>query len=85
MEKYELINDTEKNQYYFEINTDKAIIFYEIKQNEIYFNYVSVPSSLSGKGVGTDLVLQAKKDAESQGFKVIPICGFARYVLINAD
>ncbi len=80
---YQLINDTEKNQYIFKVEGEEARIFYEVKGDKIYFNYVAVPFSLSGKGVGTQLVLAAKIDAEFNNLTVVPVCGFAKFVLQN--
>jgi len=44
-------------------------------------DHVEVPSSLGGRGLGTDLVGALVEKARADGFKLIPVCGFARHQL----
>lgn len=44
-------------------------------------DYVGVPSSLGGRGLGTELVGTLVKRARKQNFRIQPICGFARQKL----
>ena len=44
----------------------------------IIIDHTSVPATLRGRGVGEALVLRAVADARREGFKIIPLCPFAK-------
>src|SRR4029079_11835209 len=44
----------------------------------IIIDHTAVPDALRGRGVGQALVLRAVEDARREGFKIIPLCPFAK-------
>jgi len=44
----------------------------------IIIDHTGVPDALRGRGVGQALVLRAVEDARREGFRIIPLCPFAR-------
>lgn len=44
----------------------------------IIIDHTEVPDALRGRGAGQALVLRAVEDARRDGFKIIPLCPFAR-------
>jgi predicted GNAT family acetyltransferase len=44
----------------------------------IIIDHTSVPDALRGRGVGQALVRRAVDDARRDGFKIIPLCPFAK-------
>jgi hypothetical protein len=44
----------------------------------IIIDHTEVPDALRGRGVGQALVLRAVEDARREGFRIIPLCPFAR-------
>lgn len=44
----------------------------------IIIDHTAVPDALRGRGVGQVLVLRAVEDARREGFKIIPLCPFAK-------
>ena len=44
----------------------------------IIIDHTGVPSELGGRGVGQALVLRAIEDARTEGFRIIPLCPFAK-------
>jgi predicted GNAT family acetyltransferase len=44
----------------------------------IIIDHTSVPDTLRGRGVGQALVRRAVDDARRDGFKIIPLCPFAK-------
>lgn len=44
-------------------------------------DHVEVPQALGGRGLGTALVGALVEKARADGFKLIPVCGFARHQL----
>ncbi|MEM7766904.1 MAG: GNAT family N-acetyltransferase [Pseudomonadota bacterium] len=49
--------------------------------SRIIIDHTAVPDALRGQGVGEALVRQAVEDARSEGFKIIPLCPFAKAIL----
>ncbi len=47
----------------------------------IIIDHTGVPRELGGRGVGKALVFRAVEDARKEGFKIIPLCPFAKAVL----
>lgn len=47
----------------------------------IIIDHTEVPAALKGRGVGKALVKAAVEDARKEGFKIIPLCPFAKAVL----
>ena len=47
----------------------------------IIIDHTGVPEALKGRGVGKRLVEAAVKDARAEGFKIIPLCPFAKATL----
>ncbi|MEM9571628.1 MAG: GNAT family N-acetyltransferase [Pseudomonadota bacterium] len=47
----------------------------------IIIDHTGVPEALKGQGVGRKLVEAAVKDARAEGFKIIPLCPFAKATL----
>ncbi|MEL6752832.1 MAG: GNAT family N-acetyltransferase, partial [Pseudomonadota bacterium] len=44
-------------------------------------DHVEVPAALGGRGLGTALVGALVEKARAEGFKLLPVCGFARHQL----
>jgi predicted GNAT family acetyltransferase len=44
----------------------------------IIIDHTSVPDALRGRGVGQALVLRAVEDARREGFRILPLCPFAK-------
>ena len=63
-------------------NGDEAEMTYSrAGTNRIIIDHTGVPDSMRGLGVGKKLVEAAVKDARSEGFKIIPLCPFAKATL----
>lgn len=87
MENYELINNTDGNQYEFHVGKYLAKIEY-IKTNngEIYLTHTEVPVALEGQGIGSRLVEKVLEDIEKNGLRLIPLCPFvAGYIKKHPD
>lgn len=44
----------------------------------IIIDHTSVPDALRGRGVGQALVLRAVEEARRDGFRILPLCPFAK-------
>lgn len=44
----------------------------------VIIDHTEVPEALRGRGVGQALALRAVEDARRDGFRIIPLCPFAR-------
>jgi predicted GNAT family acetyltransferase len=87
MEDYELIDNTDANQYEFHVGKHLAKIEY-IKTNngEIYLTHTEVPVALEGQGIGSQLAGKVLADIEQKGLRLIPLCPFvAGYIKKHPD
>lgn len=50
-------------------------------ETRIIIDHTAVPDALRGKSVGLALVKAAVDDARKEGFKIIPLCPFAKATL----
>ena len=49
-----------------------------LREGVMRVDVVEVPRSLNGRGLGTRLVGALVEKARVDGFKLVPVCGFAR-------
>lgn len=87
MENYELIDNTDENQYEFHVGKYIPKIEY-IKTNngEIYLTHTEVPVALEGQGIGSQLAEKVLADIEKQGLRLVPLCPFiAGYIKKHQD
>lgn len=69
-------------RYTVTVNGDEAEMTYSrAGKSRIIIDHTGVPDSMRGLGVGKQLVEAAVKDARTEGFKIIPLCPFAKATL----
>jgi uncharacterized protein len=72
----EVINNEEKNRFELEVDGHLAIIEYQEKDGNIALTSTQVPDTLSGRGIGKELVSQVVAQIEKTDLKIIPVCSF---------
>jgi predicted GNAT family acetyltransferase len=67
----------------YELNVDGATAFANYRRDGgvLSVTHTEVPSSLRERGIGSRLVVALMQEARARGFKVRPLCGFARRVI----
>ena len=81
MEKHTLHINEAESQFEFQIGDQTALIEFAIEGDKIYLTHTEVPESLSGKGVGSELVKQTLQHIKKQNLTVMPLCSFvAKYI-----
>lgn len=82
MERYIMTDNKSQSRYEYEVDGSFPHIEYKISaQDVIYLTHTRIPGPLQNKGIGSALVLDALKDIESRGMRLVPLCGFvAGYV-----
>ena len=69
-------------RYLVQIKGDEAEMTYSrAGTTRIIIDHTGVPDSMRGLGVGKKMVEAAVKDARAEGFKIIPLCPFAKATL----
>ena len=69
-------------RYVIVIKGDEAEMTYSrAGATRIIIDHTGVPDSMRGLGIGKLLVEAAVKDGRSEGFKIIPLCPFAKATL----
>ena len=56
-----------------------------IQPEHMSVDYVMVNPLLRGKGIGNKVILALAAEARKEGFKMTPICGFARIVFMRDE
>lgn len=83
---YQLIDNTEKNQYEFHVNGFIPKIQYRKTGNKIYLTHTEVPVELQGKGIGNLLIKEVLEDIKQKELKLVPICPFvAAYIKRHSE
>lgn len=87
MEEYTLIDNSEKNQFEFQIGKlTPKIEYVKSDDGEIYFMHTIVPFGLQGKGIGSQLTKKALANVKQQGLRLIPMCPFtANYIMKHPE
>lgn len=71
-------------RYELDIAGEVAFIEYILVKDKIYLTHTEVPKSLSGKGIGSQIVYQALNDVEERKLTLIPLCPYvALYIQRN--
>jgi predicted GNAT family acetyltransferase len=72
----------------FYVGQDGAIaaeMVYSMSGNKMIIEHTEVDDSLSGKGVGKQLVFTAVEYARTHDLKIVPLCPFAKSVLDKVE
>lgn len=78
---YQLIDNTEKNQYEFHVKGFMLKIQYKMAGGKIFLTHTEVPVELQGKGIGNVLVKEVLEDIGKMELKLVPVCPFvAAYI-----
>ncbi len=56
------------------------LVYAQSPENKMIIEHTEVDDSLSGKGVGLQLVTTAVEYARSHQMKIVPLCSFARSI-----
>ena len=81
MTMLQLKNDTDRQQYYFDLDEGRPHIDYKRKDDRIYLVHTEVPTTLEGKGIGSALVRLTLEDIELKKLQLVPLCPFvAAYI-----
>jgi predicted GNAT family acetyltransferase len=70
---------TSKGRWHVVVDGHEAeMTFSRASATLIIIDHTAVPDALRGRGVGQALVERAVLDARREGFRIIPLCPFAR-------
>ena len=74
---YTVVHDREKHEYRMEVSSGVyALVTYREEGNVLHLTYSEVPSSLRGQGIGAILMDKVLTLIQSEGYRVLPVCGF---------
>lgn len=87
MAKHKLTDNTAMQQYEFDVDGQLAVIEYmKPGKGIIYLTHTFVPETLSGQGIGTELVEAVLQDVKRQGLAAVPQCEFvAQYIVRHPE
>ncbi|MCW8329905.1 N-acetyltransferase [Photobacterium sp. SDRW27] len=74
---YTVEHDREKHEYRMEVSPGVyALVTYREEDNVLHLTYSEVPSSMRGQGIGSILMDKVLSQIQSEGYRVLPVCGF---------
>ncbi len=73
---YTLINNTNKQQYEYQIQGETAKVEYEKAGDILILTHTEVPPDIQGNGIGHDLVKNTLDDIAAHHQKIVPLCPF---------
>lgn len=75
-------DDGKKGAFYVEVNGEvlAEMTFVWAGAHKMIIDHTEVSESLSGKGVGKQMVQAAVERARAKGFRILPLCPFAKAV-----
>ena len=76
----ELQHDTNSRKYILDINGEKAIVEYVLRNNKMHLVHSEVPYQLRGKGIGKELVLKTFEKLTEEGYKAVAVCSYIKAV-----
>lgn len=87
MGRYELIDNTERSRYEFDLGDAVAVIDYEdLGDGSVALTHTGVPDRYSGQGIAAELTQAVLEDLKRKGLKVVPQCSFAAlYIVRNPE
>ncbi|MEM1324877.1 MAG: GNAT family N-acetyltransferase [Bacteroidota bacterium] len=88
MAAHELIDNTDKCRFEFQIDDQVAFIDYrkDPKRKRYALVHTEVPLSLRDQGIGTQLVKRVLETVREQDFQVLPYCPFiADYIKEHSE
>ncbi len=71
-----LINNKERKRYELQVEGKTAFIEYLLAQGKIYLTHTEVPTSLEGKGIGSQMVRGVLEEIRKTDLKLMPLCPF---------
>lgn len=78
-------NNTARHRYELEEEGQVAFADYRLEGNMLYIKHVESPTELRGKGTAGRLMEGIANESRTQGYKIIPICGYAAAWLKRHD
>lgn len=74
----QVVDDAKAGRFVIAPGGDEAELIYRTEPGRLILVHTEVPEALSGRGLGTKLVLAALARARTTGETVVPWCPFAR-------
>ena len=76
---FPLVVDSAEGGRFVDVDGHAAEMTYSrVSPTLVIIDHTAVPDALRGRGVGQQLVQRAVEDARREGFRIIPLCPFAK-------
>ena len=71
----------DKGLFFTILESHRAYIHYELKDDTMYITHTNVPVTLGGRGIAGELTEFALNTARQEGWKVVPQCSYTQAYL----
>ncbi len=79
-QQLEIQHDTTNQNYVLDINGEKAVVSYTLKNGKMYLVHSEVPYNLRGRGIGKELVIKTFEKLTAEGHKAVAVCSFVKAI-----
>ena len=76
MSKLSLIDNKDQKRYELWVEKEFARLEYIKARDRIFLTHTEVPTTLEGRGIGSNIVAMALADVERQNLTLVPMCPF---------
>ncbi len=81
----EITHDKTNQRYVLDIDDEKALVEYNIRDGKMYLVHSEVPRQLRNKGIGKILVEKTFEKLTEEGHKAIAVCPFIKIVARRSE
>tara|TARA_R110002033_G_scaffold58886_2_gene108638 strand:- start:1027 stop:1257 length:231 start_codon:yes stop_codon:yes gene_type:complete len=67
------------------INSEIAMVEYQLRDDKMYLTYSEVPIKLRGKGYGKKLVESTFDQLTKEGYKAVAVCSYIKTVAMRSE
>lgn len=79
----EVKHDPAAHRFTVEVNGERGVLDYTLSGTAMTITHTRVPKPIEGRGVAAELMREAVRTAEDQGWRVIPQCSYAVAYLVK--
>lgn len=81
----EVKHDKIKHRFTMAVDSETALVDYELRDGKMYLVYSEVPISLRGLGIGKILVEKTFEKLTEEGYKAVAICSYVKFVATHSE
>ena len=78
-------HEKDNNRFTMAINSEIAMVEYQLRDDKMYLTYSEVPIKFRGKGYGKELVESTFDQLTKEGYKAVAVCSYIKTVAMRSE